>query len=123
LAGRSLWLLPEDALLRLWLYDFVTARAFDYAMFALILVNCVAMAYEYPHMDPAALDTRIIYWGWGTGLPRGLQFERPWAAQFCVCAHGTPAAGQTPPAIQGRILCTTPPTNTQGRVLHDCLWH
>ncbi len=67
LAGHSLWLLPEDSLLRLWLYDFVTAPAFDYAMFGLILLNCVAMAYEYPRMDPDAIDTQVLYWRWAAG--------------------------------------------------------
>jgi hypothetical protein len=62
--GTSLWLLPEDSLLRMWLYDLVTCRSFDYVMFTLILLNCVAMAYEYPHMKPGALDTQIIYWRW-----------------------------------------------------------
>jgi hypothetical protein len=64
LAGTSLWLLPEDSLPRLWLYDLVTSRSFDYVMFALILLNCMAMAYEYPHMAEGALDTQIIYWRW-----------------------------------------------------------
>lgn len=62
LAGRSLWLLPEDSLLRLTLYDFVTSKRFEYAMFALILLNCVAMAYEYPHMRKGALDTAVLHW-------------------------------------------------------------
>ena len=64
LMGTSLWLLREDALLRLWLYDAVTSPAFDYVMTALILLNCVAMAYEHPRMDPEALDSRILYWRW-----------------------------------------------------------
>lgn len=62
LAGRSLWLLPEDSELRLRLYDLVTSKRFDYAMFALILFNCAAMAYEYPHMPPGAVDTLVIHW-------------------------------------------------------------
>jgi hypothetical protein len=31
-------------------------------MFALIMLNCVAMAYEYPSMDKAALDGLILWW-------------------------------------------------------------
>lgn len=50
--------------MRLQLYDLVTSKGFDYFMFALILANCVAMAYEYPHMVPGAIDTLIIYWRW-----------------------------------------------------------
>jgi len=62
MTGRSLWLLPEDNLFRLWLYDAVTSKWLDYAMFALILLNCGTMAYEYPHMQRDALDTKILHW-------------------------------------------------------------
>ena len=65
LAGRSLWLLGEDHPVRVWLYDLVTARSFDYAMFALILLNCVTMAYEYPGMHKGALDYTVLHWRWG----------------------------------------------------------
>lgn len=62
LSGTSLWLLSEDSLLRLWLYDFVTHKGFDYFMFFLILLNCITMAYEYPRMDPNAIDTKVLHW-------------------------------------------------------------
>ena len=71
LAGRSLWLLGEDHPVRVWLYDLVTARGFDYAMFALILLNCVTMAYEYPGMHKGDLDYTVLHWRWGTQRARG----------------------------------------------------
>lgn len=64
-----MWLLPEDSLLRLWLYDTVTSRRFDWGMNVLILLNCVAMAYEHPHLKPGAVDTLVLYWRW-VGRPQ-----------------------------------------------------
>jgi hypothetical protein len=80
LMGRSLWLLAEDHPVRVWLYDLVTSRYFDYFMFALILLNCVTMAYEHPGMDKGALDATILHWrwlgvwggGWQGSMPRVL---------------------------------------------------
>ena len=62
LAGTSLWILPHDSRLRHALYRLVTSRWFDYAMFGLIILNCVAMAYEYPDMSRGSLDGDILFW-------------------------------------------------------------
>lgn len=43
----------------------ICCRYFDYGMFALIMLNCVAMAYEYPSMDKHALDGQILWWRYG----------------------------------------------------------
>lgn len=39
-----------------------TCRYFDYAMFFLIMLNCIAMAYEYPAMSKDDLDGQILFW-------------------------------------------------------------
>jgi hypothetical protein len=62
LAGTSLWLFKDDSTLRLHLYSIVTSRWFDYLMFLFIVLNCVAMAYEYPHMSRENLDGAILFW-------------------------------------------------------------
>jgi hypothetical protein len=55
-------MLSETNPFRVWLYDIVTSRWFDYVMFFFILLNCVAMAYEYPDMSRDSLDGMILYW-------------------------------------------------------------
>ncbi|WIA28050.1 hypothetical protein OEZ86_010635 [Tetradesmus obliquus] len=62
MAGTSLWLFKDDNAFRLHLYSIVTARWFDYVMFFFIVLNCVAMAYEYPHMSRDNLDGAILFW-------------------------------------------------------------
>jgi hypothetical protein len=62
LSGTSMWLLPADSRLRRALYRLVTSRWFDYAMFALIILNCVAMAYEYPDMSRGDLDGQVLFY-------------------------------------------------------------
>jgi hypothetical protein len=62
LAGTSLWLFKDDSTLRLHMYSIVTSRWFDYVMFSFIVLNCVAMAYEYPHMSRENLDGAILFW-------------------------------------------------------------
>ncbi|KAF8072369.1 NaCP60E [Scenedesmus sp. PABB004] len=62
LTGRSLWLFGETNALRCAVYDLVTSRGFDYVMFALIIANCGAMAYEHPHMSREHLDGRTLFW-------------------------------------------------------------
>jgi hypothetical protein len=64
LACTSLWLFRDDSTLRLHLYSIVTSRWFDYLMFFFIVLNCVAMAYEYPHMSRDNLDGAILFWRW-----------------------------------------------------------
>lgn len=46
------------------LYRLVTSRWFDYVMFFLIMLNCVAMAYEYPDMSRGDLDGEILFYRW-----------------------------------------------------------
>jgi hypothetical protein len=36
-------------------------------MFAVILLNCVTMAYEYPGMRKGDLDYQILWWRWVSG--------------------------------------------------------
>lgn len=49
--------------LLIWLqFLMFLCRFFDYGMFFLIMLNCVAMAYEYPSMDKEALDGQILFW-------------------------------------------------------------
>lgn len=62
LSGTSLGLLTDSNGLRCWLYGLVTSKGFDYAMFSLILLNCAAMAYEYPALDARNLDGQILFW-------------------------------------------------------------
>lgn len=62
LAGTSLWLFSDSNPFRVKLYSMVTTRYFDYCMFFVILLNCVAMAYEYPHMGKDTMDGYVLYW-------------------------------------------------------------
>jgi hypothetical protein len=62
LEGRSLWLLPEDAPLRVRLYDAATSRGFDRLMSLCVLLNCAVMAYEHPGLDKRSVGGHIVYW-------------------------------------------------------------
>lgn len=62
LSGVSLWVFPQENRFRQALYDLVTNKYFDYLMFVLIILNCVAMAYEYPTMSKEELDGKILFW-------------------------------------------------------------
>lgn len=67
-----MWLLPEDAPLRVRLYDAATSRGFDRLMSLCVLLNCAVMAYEHPGLDKRSVGGHIVYWrcvrwGWGGG--------------------------------------------------------
>lgn len=71
LSGVSLWLFPQENRFRQAVYDTVTHRWFDYVMFVLIILNCVAMAYEYPAMSKDNLDGQILFWRCGVFVLKG----------------------------------------------------
>lgn len=62
LSGVSLWVFPQENRFRQGVYDLVTHKYFDYVMFVLIMLNCVAMAYEYPSMDRQDVDGMVLFW-------------------------------------------------------------
>ncbi|KAK9823801.1 hypothetical protein WJX72_005586 [[Myrmecia] bisecta] len=62
LEGTSLFFLKADNLFRMWLYDLVGRRKFDYVMFIFIIVSCVTMILERPSLDPHSTLGRIIHW-------------------------------------------------------------
>lgn len=90
LEGISLWLLSPDSLARMWLYDMVTDRRFDWAMNLLILLNCVAMAYEHPGLEPGALDTLVLYWRWALGYGHGSKWRLLFLAKRLHTTTQTP---------------------------------
>lgn len=62
LAGKSLWLLAEGNRFRVATYNLVINKYFDYFMFLMIILNCIAMAYEYPDLDNHSLEGIILHW-------------------------------------------------------------
>ncbi len=54
--------MSENNLARRIIYKLVINKWFDYFMFFIIVLNCVTMAYEHPHLDPKALDGQLLYW-------------------------------------------------------------
>ena len=62
LRGRSLWIFSPDMPLRVYLYKLVTAKAFDYVMFAFIILSCAAMVYEHPFIVAGSLEYNVMYW-------------------------------------------------------------
>jgi hypothetical protein len=62
LAGVSLWLFKDTNPVRATVYEIVANPWFDYIMFFFIVLNCVAMAYEYPDLDHKAIDGLVLYW-------------------------------------------------------------
>jgi len=47
-----------------WVYEFVTHRYFDYFMFVIIVLNCIAMAMEGPYYPPGGVMDRVSQlWG------------------------------------------------------------
>ena len=113
LTGRSLWVLSEDNLLRLWLYDTVTSKPFDYVMFFLIMLNCVAMAYEHPRMDPDASDSKILHWRCGV-LDRGDRAVRGVLGEAGSrgCKPGNPLTATVTPLVGCPASCAATRTLT-----------
>jgi len=90
LAGVSLWVFPQENRFRQALYDIVTHKFFDYFMFLLIMLNCVAMAYEYPAISKENLDGAILFWRFVACRASATQLSmtampRP---KTCVCIFG-----------------------------------
>ena len=57
----SLWYFDEDHEVRVKAYDFVTHPYFDYFMFVIIVLNCIAMAMEGSYYPPGGLMDKVRY--------------------------------------------------------------
>jgi hypothetical protein len=62
LTGRSLFL-PEESRLRRMCYKAVTNEVFEYIVLLIVILDCVALAFDDPRDDPGCKKQRILfYW-------------------------------------------------------------
>jgi len=61
-SGKSYWLFDEDDPNRVWVYDIVVNKWFDYIFLVIILLNCVVMALEGPWYPPDSTFAQALYW-------------------------------------------------------------
>ena len=62
LIGRSLFL-PEDSRFRRMCYKFVTNDLFEHLIILIVILDCVALAFDDPRDDPTCRKQRILfYW-------------------------------------------------------------
>ncbi|KXZ47565.1 hypothetical protein GPECTOR_34g724 [Gonium pectorale] len=60
--GKSFWIWDEDHPTREKAYRLVTDKRFEYLMFGLILLNCMAMAMENPYITPGSSMEKALVW-------------------------------------------------------------
>jgi hypothetical protein len=60
--SKALWLFKESHPVRMWATALVTAKAYDHAMLAAVLVNCVMLAIESPLIHPHSALGLVLYW-------------------------------------------------------------
>ncbi|KAG2432797.1 hypothetical protein HXX76_008531 [Chlamydomonas incerta] len=60
--GKAFWIWDEDHPWRENTYWFVTHKRFEYAMFAVILANCVTLALENPYIVPGSPLDKALVW-------------------------------------------------------------
>ncbi|KAL6748527.1 Ion transport protein-domain-containing protein [Haematococcus lacustris] len=61
-SGQSFWIFDEDHPVRVWVYDRITTKWYDYVMITLIAWNCLGMAMESPFIEPGSPLALYIYW-------------------------------------------------------------
>ena len=60
LQGMSFWVIPPDALFRMYLYDIVIQKRFDYMMCVFIAISCGQMICETPKMSVYSLEYKVL---------------------------------------------------------------
>ncbi len=73
-SGKSFWYFDEDHPVRVWVYDRITTKTYDYIMIGIIFLNCIQMALESPYVEPGStLDLAIYYSDIGYTIIFGLE--------------------------------------------------
>ncbi len=52
----------EDHPVRVWVYERITTKQYDYVMLVLIVLNCMLMALENPRVEPSSTLGLLLYW-------------------------------------------------------------
>jgi hypothetical protein len=61
-SGLSFWYFDEDHPVRVWVYERITTKEYDFIMLILILINCAFMAMEGPRVSASGTLGKVVYW-------------------------------------------------------------
>jgi hypothetical protein len=61
-SGKAFWLLEENHPARLWIFDCITTKQYDYVMLGIVALNCLMMVIEGPHVKAGSTMDTALYW-------------------------------------------------------------